>query len=199
MSCDWPPDPDALKGVSCQTAPQEGQRSVTHALCPWPNRSRRRTCSVSRPNRASIGRAVSAGLERVIAPVRPSLKTRYPLTPMENFARWNRGDGLHLDPWVRTHQRLGATILGPAADSMVISARWRSGSSGPGWRSLRPGVTSFPRHWISSTSTGRRTPAGTPSPACGRATGSPQASAAVTGRNRLAAGRAGSARLGCRD
>jgi GNAT superfamily N-acetyltransferase len=72
-------------------------------------------------------RAVSAGLERVIAPVRPSLKTRYPLTPMENFARWNRGDGLHLDPWVRTHQRLGATILGPAADSMVISgtvAQW---------------------------------------------------------------------------
>ncbi len=72
-------------------------------------------------------RATAAGLERVIAPVRPSLKTRYPLTPMENFARWHRGDGLHLDPWIRTHQRLGATILGPAPDSMVISgtvAEW---------------------------------------------------------------------------
>ncbi|MFY9887652.1 MAG: hypothetical protein WAK71_05020 [Streptosporangiaceae bacterium] len=135
----------------------------------------------------------------MIAPARPSLKTRYPLTPMENFARWNRGDGLHLDPWVRTRQRLGATIPGPAADSMVISgtvAQWEQ------WTRMafpETGAMSFPRHWISSTSTGRRTPAGTPSPACGCATGSRQAPAAVTGRNRLAAGRAGSARLGCRD
>jgi GNAT superfamily N-acetyltransferase len=65
-------------------------------------------------------RATSAGLQRVIAPVRPALKIRYPLTPMERFAAWDRGDGLHLDPWIRTHQRLGATILGPAPDSMII-------------------------------------------------------------------------------
>lgn len=72
-------------------------------------------------------RATDAGLQRVIAPVRPLLKVRYPLTSMEAFARWDRGDGLHLDPWIRTHQRLGATILGPAADSMVIKgtlAEW---------------------------------------------------------------------------
>ena len=65
-------------------------------------------------------RAKGSGLQRVVAPVRPSLKTRYPLTPMEAFARWDRGDGLHLDAWIRTHQRLGATILGPAPDSMII-------------------------------------------------------------------------------
>jgi hypothetical protein len=40
---------------------------------------------------------------------------------MANFARWMRGDGLHLDPWIRTHQRLGGTILGPADRSMVIT------------------------------------------------------------------------------
>src|SRR5216683_2681022 len=66
-------------------------------------------------------RAASAGLQRVIAPVRPTLKSRYPLTPMENFARWTRPDGLHLDPWVRAHQRLGASILGPAPRSMTIT------------------------------------------------------------------------------
>jgi GNAT superfamily N-acetyltransferase len=66
-------------------------------------------------------RAAEAGLERVIAPVRPALKSRYPLTPMENFARWARADGAHLDPWIRTHQRLGATILAPAPRSMVIT------------------------------------------------------------------------------
>ena len=43
-------------------------------------------------------RAGNAGLQRVIAPVRPTLKSRYPLTPMEDFARWARGDGLHIDP-----------------------------------------------------------------------------------------------------
>jgi GNAT superfamily N-acetyltransferase len=74
-------------------------------------------------------RAASAGLQRVIAPVRPSLKTRYPLTAMAEFARWNRGDGLHIDPWIRTHQRLGATILGTAPNSMIIKgtvADWES-------------------------------------------------------------------------
>lgn len=71
-------------------------------------------------------RAAAAGLSRVIAPVRPTLKARYPLTPMDQFATWTR-DGQHLDPWIRTHQRLGATILGPAPRSMTITgtvAQW---------------------------------------------------------------------------
>lgn len=65
-------------------------------------------------------RAVAAGLTCVVAPVRPALKARYPLTSMDDFATWVRDDGLHLDPWIRTHQRLGATILGTAHRSMVI-------------------------------------------------------------------------------
>ncbi|MGW2354258.1 hypothetical protein [Actinacidiphila glaucinigra] len=74
-------------------------------------------------------RAVDAGLRRVIAPVRPTLKARYPLTAMEDFAGWTRPDGLHLDPWIRTHQRLGATVLAPAPRSMVITgtvAEWEA-------------------------------------------------------------------------
>jgi GNAT superfamily N-acetyltransferase len=66
-------------------------------------------------------RATATGLRRVIAPVRPALKSRYPLAPMENFARWTRSDGLHIDPWIRTHQRLGASILAPAPRSMIIT------------------------------------------------------------------------------
>jgi len=78
-------------------------------------------------------RASAAGLERMIAPVRPVLKSRYPLTPMAEFARWTRPDGTHVDPWIRTHQRLGATILGPAPRSMVVTgpvADWE------GWAGL---------------------------------------------------------------
>jgi len=67
-----------------------------------------------------LDRAFNAGLKSVIAPVRPTLKSRYPLTAMENFSRWKRPDGLHIDPWVRAHQRLGATILGAAPRSMTI-------------------------------------------------------------------------------
>jgi len=66
-------------------------------------------------------RAAEAGLRRVIVPVRPTLKASYPLTSMADFAGWTREDGLHLDPWIRTHQRLGATILTPAPRSMVVS------------------------------------------------------------------------------
>lgn len=65
-------------------------------------------------------RAVAAGLQRVIAPVRPALKAKYPLTTMADFARWTRADGLHPDPWIRTHQRLGASVLAPAPRSMVV-------------------------------------------------------------------------------
>lgn len=72
-------------------------------------------------------RATAAGLSKVIAPVRPTLKSRYPLTPMDRFATWTRPDGLHVDPWIRTHQRLGASILWPAPRSMEITgtvAEW---------------------------------------------------------------------------
>jgi GNAT superfamily N-acetyltransferase len=66
-------------------------------------------------------RATAAGLHRMIAPVRPVLKSRYPLTPMANYARWTRADGAHVDPWIRTHLRLGGVILGPAPGSMVVT------------------------------------------------------------------------------
>lgn len=66
-------------------------------------------------------RAERAGLRRMIAPVRPVLKARYPLTPMADYARWTRGDGRHVDPWIRAHQRLGAVIMCPAPRSMVVT------------------------------------------------------------------------------
>jgi hypothetical protein len=72
-------------------------------------------------------RGVAAGLSHVIAPVRPTLKPRYPLTPMASFATWTREDGLSIDPWIRSHQRMGATILAPCPRSMVITgtiAQW---------------------------------------------------------------------------
>ncbi|MFE9812065.1 hypothetical protein ACFYRN_39535 [Streptomyces sp. NPDC005227] len=71
--------------------------------------------------------AVDAGWPRVIAPVRPTLKARYPLTSIEVFMRWTREDGTALDPWVRTHQRLGARVLAAAPESQSMTgttAEW---------------------------------------------------------------------------
>ena len=67
------------------------------------------------------------GWSRVVAPVRPTLKVRYPLTPIEKFASWTREDGLSLDPWLRTHQRLGARIIATAPNSQTMTGtvdRW---------------------------------------------------------------------------
>ncbi|MGZ4600102.1 hypothetical protein [Oryzihumus sp.] len=72
---------------------------------------------------------VASGLSRVIAPVRPTTKSRYPLTPIEEFMSWTREDGLPLDPWLRTHARLGATIIAPAPRSQTMTgtvAEWES-------------------------------------------------------------------------
>jgi GNAT superfamily N-acetyltransferase len=65
-------------------------------------------------------RALSQGLEHVIAPVRPTLKSRYPLTPMLRYASWRRSDGTSVDPWIRIHEAMGAWTLGPALASMRI-------------------------------------------------------------------------------
>lgn len=63
-----------------------------------------------------------AGLAPLVAPVRPSWKDRYPLIPIDRYARWARPDGLPFDPWVRVHVRLGATLLGTEPRSLQIEA-----------------------------------------------------------------------------
>jgi GNAT superfamily N-acetyltransferase len=68
------------------------------------------------------GLAKAHGLDRLIAPVRPTWKERYPLTPIDKYVLWRREDGYHYDPWIRTHERLGAEILSPAPKSMTVIA-----------------------------------------------------------------------------
>jgi hypothetical protein len=63
-----------------------------------------------------------AGLTPLVAPVRPSRKDRYPLTPIDRYAQWVREDGMPFDPWLRLHVRLGATILRTETRSLRIEA-----------------------------------------------------------------------------
>ena len=73
--------------------------------------------------------AKAAGYGAVIACVRPTWKDRYPLAPIESYARWTRDDGLPFDPWIRLHARLGGRIVRAAPESMMVRgsvADWES-------------------------------------------------------------------------
>jgi hypothetical protein len=65
--------------------------------------------------------ARTAELEWLVAPIRPNWKDRYPLTPIQHYARWVRGDGQPFDPWLRVHTRAGGTIMAPIPESMRIT------------------------------------------------------------------------------
>ena len=73
-------------------------------------------------------RALASPLGALVAPVRPTLKERYPLIPIEAYAGWRRDDGAHVDPWIRVHERAGGTITGTAEEAMRIEGpleSWR--------------------------------------------------------------------------
>ncbi len=64
--------------------------------------------------------ALEHGFHELVAPVRPNLKSRYPLMPMERYVRWATAEGLPFDPWLRVHARAGAETVGVCARSMTI-------------------------------------------------------------------------------
>jgi len=68
-------------------------------------------------------KAVAAGknLKAFIAPVRPYLKSRYPLTPFEKFVAWKNHDGQPFDPWIRVHADEGGEIVKVCSKSMLIT------------------------------------------------------------------------------
>jgi GNAT superfamily N-acetyltransferase len=71
--------------------------------------------------RRMAGVAAAHGLDTLIAPVRPTWKEKYPLTPIGRYMLWRREDGYPYDPWLRTHERAGAEILDAAPRSSTIS------------------------------------------------------------------------------
>jgi hypothetical protein len=60
------------------------------------------------------------GCGSLIAPVRPTWKSRYPLTRMERYVEWRLADGAPFDPWIRVHWRLGAQPLRVASNTLTV-------------------------------------------------------------------------------
>jgi len=68
------------------------------------------------------------GFSDLFGPVRPAQKSNEPRTPMADYVARLRPDGLPVDPWLRTHVRLGARIVTVCPLSMTVAgtlAQWR--------------------------------------------------------------------------
>jgi GNAT superfamily N-acetyltransferase len=85
------------------------------------------------------------GLRTLVAPVRPSHKDRYPLTPIDRYAAWRRPDGLPFDPWMRVHARIGGRILRAEPRSLHIVAPLGDWQAWTGLAFPEDGQYVFPR------------------------------------------------------
>jgi hypothetical protein len=77
--------------------------------------------------RAMRSLAAERGMHSLVAPVRPTLKSSYPLTRFESYVGWKRDDGSPFDPWLRVHWRLGAEFLKVAPAMVTVigtAAEW---------------------------------------------------------------------------
>jgi GNAT superfamily N-acetyltransferase len=105
------PEPNVLSALQIMVSPDRQRQGISRRMI-------ERMAEVAREN----------GFQSLIAPVRPSLKHRYPLTSIERYITWRDANGAHLDPWLRTHERLGGEILKVAPRSMTIPgtvAQWQ--------------------------------------------------------------------------
>lgn len=97
------PTPNTLGALSIAVAPERRGQGLAVTLL-----------------RAMKTLAAEHALTSLLAPVRPSFKERYPLTPFDRYVRWTNPDGWPFDPWIRAHARLGARAVGVAGRSMMV-------------------------------------------------------------------------------
>jgi len=68
------------------------------------------------------------GFSKLIIPVRPSDKHKYPLISMDDYILWNNEKGYPFDNWLRVHIKCGASIIKVCHQAMKIPGtipEWR--------------------------------------------------------------------------
>ncbi len=79
--------------------------------------------------KAMIELGAHNGLGYLLAPLRPSLKSMYPLIPFDHYVKWKRDDGMPFDPWLRVHLEMGAEVLKVMEKSLTVRgsvSEWES-------------------------------------------------------------------------
>jgi GNAT superfamily N-acetyltransferase len=95
--------PNAVSAVAAMVHPEHRGKGLSRALVQEMKAAARK-----------------GGCPVLIAPVRPTWKSRYPLIPMDRYVEWKRSDGAAFDPWIRVHQRMGAQSLGIAPNTLTV-------------------------------------------------------------------------------
>lgn len=64
-----------------------------------------------------------------VAPVRPNMKSLYPITPIEEYIHWKNQESKLFDSWLRVHESIGGKIIKVCHEAMKIPgtiAEWES-------------------------------------------------------------------------
>jgi hypothetical protein len=64
---------------------------------------------------------VNRGIKRLVIPIRPSLKSKYPINSMDNYIQWKNSDGLPFDPWLRVHVKNNAQIISVCKNAVEVA------------------------------------------------------------------------------
>jgi GNAT superfamily N-acetyltransferase len=75
------------------------------------------------------GVTTAKGLQALIIPIRPSEKSKYPLTSMDDYIAWKNDEGLPFDAWMRVHTRAGGRIVKVCHESKTVRgtrAQWEN-------------------------------------------------------------------------
>lgn len=75
----------------------------------------------------------------LIATVRPTWKSRYPLIPFEDYVQWKNDDGRPFDPWLSLHEDMGALRLRIEPESKTITGTVEQWENWTGLRCFQDG------------------------------------------------------------
>lgn len=64
---------------------------------------------------------IRMGIKRLIIPIRPTLKSKYPINDIDKYIKWKNKDGLPFDPWLRVHVRKNAKIINACKKAVEIN------------------------------------------------------------------------------